>query len=70
MVSYASSLRPLRQHARIVRFKKAQPQLVVNRLRNICERENMSAETRGLAALVEITEGDVRSCLNTLQVSQ
>jgi DNA polymerase III delta prime subunit len=30
----------------------------------------MSAETRGLAALVEITEGDVRSCLNTLQVSQ
>ncbi|KAH8082309.1 P-loop containing nucleoside triphosphate hydrolase protein [Filobasidium floriforme] len=64
---YASSLRPLRQHARIVRFKKAQPQLVVNRLRNICERENMSAETRGLAALVEITEGDVRSCLNTLQ---
>ena len=28
----------------------------------------MSADTRGLAALVEITEGDVRSCLNTLQV--
>jgi chromosome transmission fidelity protein 18 len=27
----------------------------------------MSADTRGLAALVEITEGDVRSCLNTLQ---
>lgn len=28
----------------------------------------MSADTRGLTALVEITEGDVRSCLNTLQV--
>lgn len=27
----------------------------------------MSTDTRGLTALVDLTDGDVRSCLNTLQ---
>jgi len=66
---YATSLRPLRPYARVIRFRKPQPQLLVKRLRDICERETLSADMRVLTGLVEITTGDVRSCLNTLQVS-
>lgn len=65
---YAPALRPLRQIARIVRFRKAQPLLVVNRLRDVCRRESIDMpDARALNALVEITNADVRSCLNTLQ---
>ncbi|KAJ9109280.1 hypothetical protein QFC21_000609 [Naganishia friedmannii] len=64
---YAPALRPLRPFARIVRFKKAQPSLIVNRLRQICEKERVKADTRGLTRLAEMTNSDVRSCLNTLQ---
>lgn len=66
---YAPALRPLRPFARIVRFKKPQPALIVNRLRQICDKERIKADIRGLTRLAEMTNGDVRSCLNTLQVS-
>jgi hypothetical protein len=65
---YASSLRPLRPFARVIRFRKPQAQYLVKRLREICDRETLSADLRVLATLVELTSGDVRSCLNTLQV--
>jgi len=65
---YATSLRPLRPYARIIRFKKPQAQFLVKRLREICEREGLEADLRVLTQLVEMTSGDVRSCLNTLQV--
>ncbi|WVQ93642.1 hypothetical protein IAU59_000718 [Kwoniella sp. CBS 9459] len=64
---YASSLRPLRPFARVVRFRKPQPQFLVKRLREICDREVLSADLRVLTTLVDVTSGDVRSCLNTLQ---
>lgn len=67
---YAPALRPLRQYARIVRFRKPSTQFIVARLREICDREKLSADTRVLTTLVELTGGDVRSCLNTLQVSR
>lgn len=52
----------------MIRFRKPQAQFLVKRLRDICDRETLSADLRVLTALVEITSGDVRSCLNTLQV--
>ncbi|OCF36301.1 hypothetical protein I316_02176 [Kwoniella heveanensis BCC8398] len=64
---YATSLRPLRPFARVVRFRKPQPQFLVKRLREICDREVLSADLRVLTTLVDVTSGDVRSCLNTLQ---
>lgn len=67
--SYATSLRPLRPFARVIRFKKPQAQFLVKRLREICEREGLEADLRVLTQLVDMTAGDVRSCLNTLQVS-
>lgn len=65
---YAPALRPLRPYARIIRFRKPQAQSLVVRLRDICQREGLQADTRSLNTLVEMTSGDVRSCLNTLQV--
>lgn len=38
-------------------------------MREICDRERLTADLRVLTSLVDITSGDVRSCLNTLQVS-
>lgn len=67
---YAPALRPLRPSARIVRFKKPQPAIIVNRLRQICDQERVKSDIRGLTRLAEMTNGDVRSCLNTLQVSE
>ncbi|WWC60447.1 uncharacterized protein I303_103019 [Kwoniella dejecticola CBS 10117] len=64
---YATTLRPLRPFARVIRFKKPQPQILVKRLREICDRETLSADLRVLTTLVDVTSGDVRSCLNTLQ---
>lgn len=67
---YAPALRPLRQSARIIRFRKSQPALMVSRLKDICQKETLQADTRSLTTLVEITNADVRSCLNTLQFIQ
>ncbi|WWC88031.1 uncharacterized protein L201_002934 [Kwoniella dendrophila CBS 6074] len=64
---YAPTLRPLRPFARIIRFRKPQAQFLVKRLREICERETLTADLRVLTTLVDVTSGDVRSCLNTLQ---
>ncbi|KLT43446.1 P-loop containing nucleoside triphosphate hydrolase protein [Cutaneotrichosporon oleaginosum] len=64
---YASALRPLRQHARIVRFNKSPSQFLVERLRQICDRERLKADLRVLTLLVDLAGADVRSCLNTLQ---
>lgn len=65
---YATALRPLRQHARIVRFHKSPSQFLVERLRYICDRERLKADLRVLTLLVDLAGADVRSCLNTLQV--
>ncbi|GMK59840.1 hypothetical protein CspeluHIS016_0900570 [Cutaneotrichosporon spelunceum] len=64
---YAPALRPLRQHARIVRFHKSPSQFLVERLRFICDRERLKADLRVLTLLVDLAGADVRSCLNTLQ---
>ena len=65
---YASSLVKLRQHARIIRFQRPAEIHLTKRLRSICENEGLKAESRALTALVGIAKGDMRGCLNTLQV--
>ncbi|ELU36390.1 sister chromatid cohesion-related protein [Rhizoctonia solani AG-1 IA] len=64
---YAPSLARLRPIARVIRFRKAQPVLLTNRLRDICTEESLRADTRALTALVTVTQGDMRACINTLQ---
>jgi len=42
---------------------------LVKRLKEICEIEGLKADNRSLGALVSIAKGDLRGCLNTLQVN-
>lgn len=42
--------------------------MLVNRLRTICDEEGLGADLKNLTMLAEVAEGDLRSCLNTLQV--
>ncbi|KAL8280406.1 hypothetical protein RQP46_007054 [Phenoliferia psychrophenolica] len=64
---YSPALRPLRPYARIIRFQPPTTAMIVTRLRNICAEEGLKADTKSLTLLTEIAEGDLRSCLNTLQ---
>ncbi|KIP08852.1 hypothetical protein PHLGIDRAFT_68643 [Phlebiopsis gigantea 11061_1 CR5-6] len=65
---YASSLSKLRPHARIIRFNRPNDFRLVNRLREICEIEGLKAQSRALTTLVGLAQGDLRGCLNTLQL--
>ncbi len=46
------------------------PNLVVKRLREVCEVESLAVEARGLSLLAELTNGDIRSCLNALEFAK
>ena len=65
---YASSLAKLRPLARVVRFTRPADIHVVKRLRDVCDAEGLGADSRALSTLVGIAFGDLRACLNTLQV--
>ena len=45
----------------------ASGQQFADRLQQICEIEQVPSDTRAFGVLYEMTEGDMRSCLNTLQ---
>eukprot|EP00963_Diacronema_lutheri_P003835 scaffold287_cov337-Pavlova_lutheri.AAC.198 len=64
---YAPALRPLREIAAIVRFKKPNPARLTSRLRRVCDIEKVRVEGRALSVLSTNADGDIRSCLNTLQ---
>ncbi|GAA5991782.1 hypothetical protein JCM11641_005682, partial [Rhodosporidiobolus odoratus] len=64
---YAPVLRPLRPLAKIVRFAPPTSAMLVKRLRTICDVEQLTTENKHLSLLVDTAEGDLRSCLNTLQ---
>ncbi|EPQ30324.1 uncharacterized protein PFL1_01850 [Pseudozyma flocculosa PF-1] len=67
---YAPALRPLRPLAKLVRFNKAPTNIVVRRLRDICDAEGVEADTRGLSLLCELTGGDIRACINALEFAK
>ena len=66
---YASSLAKLRPIARLIRFTRPANIHVVKRLRDICDVEGLRTDSRALSTLVGIGLGDLRGCLNTLQVA-
>lgn len=66
----ASSLVKLRQHALQIRFTRPADVHSVKRLKEICELEDLNADFRALGTLVAVARGDLRGCLNALQVSK
>lgn len=64
---YAPVLRPLRDIAKVFVVKPPRSEKLVDRLQTICRREKLKADKSTLRGLVEKTECDIRSCLNTMQ---
>lgn len=52
-----------------MRFRKPPNLSLVDRLRDICGRERLKADQSVLTLLVDLAGADIRSCMNTLQVS-
>jgi DNA polymerase III delta prime subunit len=60
-------LRNLRPHAEIVNVNPPQPHDLAARLCEICKWEGLTADLGTMLLICEITNGDMRSALNTLQ---
>ena len=65
---YAPALRPLREVAKIFRMVAPASARLNQRLREVCAKQTIRADTRAINALSEKAEGDVRACLNALQM--
>lgn len=65
----ASSLAKLRPLALQMRMQRPPDIHIARRLREVCDLEGLKADSRALATLVGLAKGDLRGCLNTLQVS-
>ncbi|OZJ05720.1 hypothetical protein BZG36_01437 [Bifiguratus adelaidae] len=64
---FAPVLRPLRQIAHILNFRKTTNNHISKHLLRICELEGLTTDLRTLSSLTERSGGDLRSCLNSLQ---
>ena len=65
---YATALRPLRPYCHILHVRPSPPSSLLPRLQKICHLENIKADARALTLLVDSHDGDLRSCINTLQL--
>eukprot|EP00842_Homolaphlyctis_polyrhiza_P006441 jgi/Hompol1/6799/HPOL_001203-RA len=64
---YAPVLRPLREIAQVYVFRPPPYQVLAKRLHEVCTWEGFRADLRAMMALCEMTQGDMRSSINTLQ---
>ncbi|ORX74031.1 P-loop containing nucleoside triphosphate hydrolase protein [Linderina pennispora] len=65
---YAPVLRPLRQVAQCYQIHAPTAVQLAKRLEEVCENEGMAADAWSLMALAKQNEGDIRACLNSLQM--
>ncbi|KAJ1965517.1 Chromosome transmission fidelity protein 18, partial [Dipsacomyces acuminosporus] len=65
---YAPVLRPLRQIAQCYHVSPPTSARLAKRLEEVCEFEGIAANMWTLVELAKQNEGDIRSCLNSLQV--
>ena len=65
---YAPALRPLRNLAKVFRMGALRPSRLTVRLNAICAAEKIAATKSALALLCKLCHGDVRACVNTLQI--
>ncbi|KAJ1948348.1 Chromosome transmission fidelity protein 18 [Linderina macrospora] len=65
---YAPVLRPLRQVAQCYQIHAPTAVQLAKRLEEVCENEGMTADAWSLMALAKQNEGDIRACLNSLQM--
>jgi replication factor C large subunit len=65
---WASKLRPLRTHVKMIKFHKVPVPSIAKRLRDICKLEGVTAEEEALKHLARWAQGDMRSAINDLQM--
>ncbi|TKR93035.1 hypothetical protein L596_007568 [Steinernema carpocapsae] len=65
---YVTALRDLRPHAFLLQLPPTNPHRLAERLRTICDNEKLWLDRAALQRLTEGCFGDIRSCLNTLQM--
>ena len=65
---YSKGLRDLRKKAIVFHFRKTHTDKLVNRLREICQKEHVLIDHETMLRLCEINDNDIRSCLNTLEL--
>ncbi|KAJ2699057.1 Chromosome transmission fidelity protein 18 [Coemansia sp. IMI 209128] len=65
---YAPVLRPLRQVAQCYHVNPPTSARLAKRLEEVCEAEGVPTDAWGLVELAKQNEGDIRSCLNSLQM--
>ncbi|KAJ2072527.1 Chromosome transmission fidelity protein 18 [Coemansia sp. RSA 2337] len=65
---YAPVLRPLRQVAQCYNVSPPSSARLAKRLEEVCEAEGVPTDAWGLVELAKQNEGDIRSCLNSLQM--
>ena len=65
---YSNKLKSLLNYCYDIRFNKPDKRLIVNRLYNICKKENINIEHLTLDYIVESFNNDIRQCLNYLDL--
>lgn len=64
---YSPQLRELRKLVHVVEVGAAPGERLTGRLKEICSSEGLLVSSDALSVLARVTDGDIRSCLNTLQ---
>ena len=62
-------IEPIQSRAAILRYSRLPDEQILNRLRHVCEAEEVSYTNDGLEAIIFTAEGDMRNALNNLQAT-
>ncbi|KAL7534447.1 hypothetical protein ACHAWF_004835, partial [Thalassiosira exigua] len=62
-------IEPIQSRAAILRYGRLSDEQILNRLRHVCEAEEVTYTDDGLEAIVFTAEGDMRNALNNLQAT-
>lgn len=66
---YEKKLITLRKKATMISFKKLRNEHIISILKNICQKENITADDNALKQIALLSDGDIRSAINDLQAS-
>jgi len=64
---YAPALEKLKPYCEIVAFKRPSDSAIQERLLDICDKEKLQLSVKTLNDLIDLSQGDVRNCINNLQ---
>jgi replication factor C small subunit len=62
-------IEPIQSRCAIFRFKPISPEHMVQAINRVAEREGLKVTQKGLTALFEVSEGDLRRAINLLQTA-